>query len=315
MRSRLFLLAQCLPILLCWHTVVVISLITLLLSGRVAQTRQADDVALQRAFNLSRAAAATTTVAPAKKRGQGGRLPKGATDISATATPTRESSKREVLHEADQAPLALGYTLIQETPQPGQRMLLKRIQTAAPMFRLGDKVRLLIETNADGYLYVFNTVNGQDPELLFPNPRLEQGENRVQAHVPREIPSREEPLPADRWFEFQPPAGTEQLYLVLSRSPLAQLPHGAALLQQCQGQKNCVIKPALSVWRQLVATAQAPTQTALTTAGPAQLVSGEDAAVTRRLRLPATAPQPAVLQQNQSATAAQLVVIVNLVSR
>jgi hypothetical protein len=67
-------------------------------------------------------------------------------------------------------PLVLGYSILQEDKVVGsERILLTRSEK---VFQLGDRVRLLIETNADGYLYVFNTLEGKDPEMIFPSYRL-----------------------------------------------------------------------------------------------------------------------------------------------
>src|ERR1700694_3846155 len=37
-------------------------------------------------------------------------------------------------------------------------------------FHKGNHVRFLIETSADGYLYVFNTTDGGQPVMLYPDP-------------------------------------------------------------------------------------------------------------------------------------------------
>ena len=42
-------------------------------------------------------------------------------------------------------------------------------------FRKGDRVRVLLETNADGHLYIFNTTNDGKPVMIYPNQELDGG--------------------------------------------------------------------------------------------------------------------------------------------
>src|SRR5690606_36573474 len=55
--------------------------------------------------------------------------------------------------------------------------------------REGDRIRVLLETNAVGYLYIFNTTNDGPPVMIYPYPDLDEGGNYIQSHVPFEIPS------------------------------------------------------------------------------------------------------------------------------
>ena len=41
-------------------------------------------------------------------------------------------------------------------------------------FRKGDHVRVLLETNADGYLYIFNTTDGGTPLMIYPDAELDE---------------------------------------------------------------------------------------------------------------------------------------------
>ncbi|MEJ7709797.1 MAG: DUF4384 domain-containing protein [Pyrinomonadaceae bacterium] len=71
-------------------------------------------------------------------------------------------------------------------------------------FREGDRIRLVLEPNTDGFLYVFHTENDAQPQMLFPDPRLDGGTNRVRAHVPCEVPSSREANEQLRWFSSMP---------------------------------------------------------------------------------------------------------------
>lgn len=63
-----------------------------------------------------------------------------------------------------------------------------------PLLAYGDKVRLAIESPRDGYLYVFDRELYEDGSLsaaymIFPTTRLREGNNRIRANQPVEIPS------------------------------------------------------------------------------------------------------------------------------
>jgi len=57
------------------------------------------------------------------------------------------------------------------------------------VFQKGDSVRVLLETNTDGYIYIFNTTNNGAPVMIYPNAELDEAGNYLQAHVPFEVPS------------------------------------------------------------------------------------------------------------------------------
>ena len=119
-------------------------------------------------------------------------------------------------------------------------------------FKKGDRVRVLLETNVDGHLYIFNTTNDGNPVMIYPNPQLDEGGNYVQAHVPFEIPSSlgdEERL---RWFTFDEQAGTERLYFVFTREPLKNVPIEDELLKFCGEKKaECAWHPEADLWTSL----------------------------------------------------------------
>src|SRR5579863_3460674 len=79
-------------------------------------------------------------------------------------------------------------------------------------FHAGDRIRLAVEANDDGYLYVVNRGSSGTWKLLFPSPEIKDGDNRVQKRVRYEIPS-------GYTFTFDEQAGEEKLFIVLSRRP------------------------------------------------------------------------------------------------
>lgn len=78
-------------------------------------------------------------------------------------------------------------------------------------FRTGDRVRLSLQSNRDGYLYVLNVGTSGETRLLYPRPGAD---NRVQRFKDFSFSS---PL------VFSEPSGTEQLVVVLSSAPTQEV--------------------------------------------------------------------------------------------
>ncbi|HVI71774.1 MAG TPA: DUF4384 domain-containing protein, partial [Pyrinomonadaceae bacterium] len=106
------------------------------------------------------------------------------------------------------------------------------------VFLKGDRVRVLLETNADGYLYIFNTTNQGPATMIYPHPDLDEGGNYLQAHVPFEVPSSLANQEHLRWFAFDEEAGTEQLFFVFTREPLKGVPLEDDLITFCRNSKE-----------------------------------------------------------------------------
>jgi hypothetical protein len=85
-------------------------------------------------------------------------------------------------------------------------------------FRSGDRIRLIVDTNTTGYLYVVMQGSSGNWRLLFPSADVEGGSNKIEKGESQQIPS------GDRGqFVFDEQSGTEKLFLVLSRRPEADL--------------------------------------------------------------------------------------------
>ncbi len=84
------------------------------------------------------------------------------------------------------------------------------------VFHAGDRIRLAVETNDDGYLYVVSRGSSGTWKVLFPSPEIKDGDNHIQRRVQYEIPS-------GYTFTFDEQAGEEKLFLVLSRQPEGDL--------------------------------------------------------------------------------------------
>ena len=164
------------------------------------------------------------------------------------------------------------------------------------VFVKGDRVRVLLETNADGYLYIFNTTNHGQATMIYPHPDLDEGGNYLQAHVPFEIPSSLASEERLRWFAFDEVAGTEQLFFVFTREPLKGVPLEDELIAFCRSSKeNCPIGPTAEMWAALQKGMQEPLKIHKAQSDGKAETEVEQQATTRGLGLSKDDPQPSVV--------------------
>jgi hypothetical protein len=223
--------------------------------------------------------------------------------------------KEGMLHDrADAKPagIGIGYTLFLRDQSGGALRVSPQRE-----FKSGEAIRLLVESNTDGYLYIFDAENDATPQLIFPNARLNRGDNRIGAHVPYEIPSAKEADDNLRWFVFNDNPATERVYVVVSRVPLEGVPAGEALVRACaESEQTCAWKPSADQWAALK-TANARDQVAVSRVkdeGRALEAAERDAA-TRGLGLSADAPLPSVIYMIASSNANVLVTTVDLIHK
>jgi hypothetical protein len=184
-------------------------------------------------------------------------------------------------------------------------------------FRTGDRVRVSLETNTDGYLYIFNTTDNGEPVMIYPDAQLDEGGNYVEAHVPYEVPASTASEERLRWFAFDAKPGTERLYIVVTREPLPGVPIEDDLVNYCrQNQSKCPWRPSTAMWAQVNAgmKAQAKVVKSTKTYGQAQ-TGGEREATTRGLGLSQSEPPPAVIRINVSSNTGVLVTALDLIHR
>lgn len=88
------------------------------------------------------------------------------------------------------------------------------------IFRSGERIQLLVESNTEGYLAVVQQGADGRSGLLFPAQEGELGTQRIPAHSKVVLPD------ARHSFTFDQQAGTERLFMVLvrDREELAELP-------------------------------------------------------------------------------------------
>jgi hypothetical protein len=181
------------------------------------------------------------------------------------------------------------------------------------VFRQGDRVRVLLETNTDGYLYIFNTTNDGPASMIYPDASLDEAGNYLQAHVPFEIPTSlggEERL---RWFAFDDVAGTEHLFFVFTREPLKGIPIDDDLIAFCRDSR-CPVQPNEEVWAAVQKGMQEPLKTDKTAKFGKAETDGEQQAATRGLGLAKDDPQPSVVMM-ASSSRATLVATLDLIHK
>jgi len=98
------------------------------------------------------------------------------------------------------------------------------------MFHTGDRLRLAVKANQDGYLYIIHQESPTSPgQIIFPDSRLNAGRNDVGKYQELILPSNC-PVGITRRncaLPVVPPAGREVFTLVFTRDPIIDLPNTA----------------------------------------------------------------------------------------
>jgi hypothetical protein len=183
-------------------------------------------------------------------------------------------------------------------------------------FHEGDMVRVLLETNADGHLYIFNTTDDGSPKMIYPDPSLDEAGNFMKAHVPFEIPSSVAAKGEPDWIRFDKYAGTERLYFVFTREPLAGVPIEDELIKSCAETKGpCEWHPSAELWASLQKEMEAPLRVdAAETSGGTQS-DAEHNAATRGIGLAKADPEPAFVMMSASSSSGKLVAALKLLHK
>jgi hypothetical protein len=246
---------------------------------------------------------ATPTVKPSRRR------PKPVTPNPGPGPVVKKDDSKVGPPKVNIPRLGLGLTLFMRDSNG----LAVRIEPSH-QFRKGDHVRFLIETNADGYLYVFNTTDGGKPVMLYPDPELDEAGNYFQAHVPFEIPSSVAAEERLRWLTFDEHPGAEKLYFVFTREPLTAVPIEDDLLTFCrENDAKCPWHPGSEVWAQIQNELNEPVKlVSKAGVGNAQ-TSAEHRAVTRGIGLNRDDPEPSLIMLTASTSKNILVAAVDLI--
>ena len=168
------------------------------------------------------------------------------------------------------------------------------------VFRKGDRVRVLLETNTDGYLYIFNTTDDGPATMIYPDAQLDDAGNYLQAHVPFEIPSSASADERLRWFAFDEVAGTERLFFVFTREPLSGIPIDDDLIASCKDSKERCMRPSSEVWAAVQTHLQEPLKTDKAKQFGIAQTSTEQQATSRGLGLSKEDPPPSLVMMASS---------------
>lgn len=104
--------------------------------------------------------------------------------------------------------VGLKYRILLRTPDCD----IKEVDSAYT-FHSGDKVRLQIESNVDGYLYVLQKGSTGKDRMLFPDARINGGDNKIARGILYSVPG-------SQWFTFDNNPGIESLTVAVSRTPM-----------------------------------------------------------------------------------------------
>ena len=231
------------------------------------------------------------------------------TTTTKTRTNSNTSNTGVAVKAVNSAPIGLGYSLYMRDAN-GDAMRVDPERT----FRTGDRVRLFMEANTDAYLYIFNSTDNGDPVMIYPDVRLDDAGNFIEAHVPTEIPSSTEADERYRWFTFDANPGTEHIYIVVTREPVPGIPIEDDLVNYCRT-NSCPWRPAPGVWGQIRAALGGRVQVVKAKTYGQTQTSGEREASTRGLGLDRSAPPPSVIRMNVSSDTGLLVTGIDLVHK
>jgi hypothetical protein len=292
-----------------------VSVIVFASYGYFAQDQE--EVGVRGSFLTSRPARAKPGPTPTQPR-RSQRTRQKSTNPDAVSTtkhpgftdPSSTDPASGVKHPVASGPIGLGYSLyLRDSNGDPIRVDPSR------EFHYKDALRVSLEANSDGFLYVFYTENDGRPQMLFPDARLIQGTNRIEAHVPYEVPSSHEADPSRRWFVFDEKPALERLYIVITREPLSMVPIGDDLLGYCKGQANCIWQASETAWSVVRDGLNAKVKVSKSDSiGQAQTQT-EREATTRGIGLDTTAPAPTVVRMNVSSNSPVLVTKVELVHK
>jgi hypothetical protein len=279
-------------------------------SAIVVATAQQPDEAVRGAFLESRPKT-TNLNQPSRRRRSRPANKNAIVPTNSSSTTNANTAKNNRGPKVKVQAIGLGYTLfMRDADGRGVRV------EPTHEFRNGDRVRLALEPNVDGYLYIFDSEDGGPPRMIYPDARLDGGDNWIEAHVPVEIPSSEESEDRLRWFEFYGKPGGDRIFVVVTREPLKSVPTSDELVAFCGLNKDkCPWRPSPEVWEQIEKATKAEVKVATSkNFGQAQTET-EKVATTRGLGLDKSAPQPSVIRINASTSEPLLVTVLALVHK
>lgn len=283
----------------------------------IAAPAPQDEDDVRGAFLTSRPkqkAAASGTTRPSRRRpkpvvtNDPGKAPeKKPSNSSGASTATKPS---EPLKPVNSPRIGLGLTLFTRDSNG----LAVRVDPEH-VFHKGDRVRVLLETNTDGYLYIFNTTNDGPVTMIYPDAQLDEAGNYIKAHIPWEIPSSAADQERLRWLVFDENAGTERLFFVLTREPLSGVPTEDELIALCRDSAgSCPWRPTTEIWDAIKKEMQTPLKRDKNTQPGKEQTAPETQASTRGLSLAKDDPEPSLIMM-ASSRSSMLVTTLDLIHK
>jgi hypothetical protein len=102
---------------------------------------------------------------------------------------------------------------------------------ALSSFHAGDLLRLGVTANQSGFLYVIHQDEGADGAILFPDSRVNDGQNYVEKNKEFALPSPNcgAPNPMMCWYKVSAATKQEYFIIIFSRDQIMDLPNQAAV--------------------------------------------------------------------------------------
>lgn len=97
-------------------------------------------------------------------------------------------------------------------------------------FRAGDQIRISLESNTDGYLYILNQGTSGAWNYIFPHLTINNGDNFIRKGLEYTIPPRS-------WLRFDETPGDEVLIIVLSKIRLDPFESGIVRQQRASAER------------------------------------------------------------------------------
>ncbi|HUQ91470.1 MAG TPA: DUF4384 domain-containing protein [Bryobacteraceae bacterium] len=171
-------------------------------------------------------APAAPPVVSQQKKNTSPTVAKGSQQVAGSkknATPPPNHTPPHQMPQAE-APVML-VTASYSGPRPlGLRYSILKLQNGSweevpthSTFKSGDRIRVKVEANENGYLYIVARGSSGKWDTLFPQKEIREGDNRIESGEPQMLPNRR-----GAW-SFDNNKGEEKVFLVLSRKPVSDL--------------------------------------------------------------------------------------------
>jgi len=134
--------------------------------------------------------------------------------------PQRTAPKPVEVARAEERPASVSRVAAASGPPLGLRYTILKVTggssvEVAPdtVFHAGDRIQLKVEANNPGYLYIINQGSSGTWKPIFPSSEIDNGNNKVESLHAYTLPSEEHRM------VFDETAGSEKLFIILSRQP------------------------------------------------------------------------------------------------